>query len=59
MQDFTQGTDILQVRHHSGGFAGLSIADQGADLRVEYDGGIILLTGAAGLSLTAADFDFV
>ncbi len=58
VRDFVDGTDILQLIGHTGGFADLTTTDQGADLRVAYDGGVILLSGAAGLTLTAADFDF-
>lgn len=37
----------------------LLISESGADLQIVHDGGIILLTGQAGLALTAADFEFL
>jgi Ca2+-binding RTX toxin-like protein len=57
--DWTDGVDILRIKSHDGGFAGLTISDQNANLRIEHDNGTILLLGEAGTVLTAADFDFV
>lgn len=59
VQDFADGTDILQIADHNGKFGGLSFSDQGTYLKIVHDGGVILLAGEAGTSLTAADFDFV
>ncbi|MGD9865398.1 MAG: calcium-binding protein, partial [Pseudodonghicola sp.] len=59
VQDYARSADQLRIADHSGGFAGLTIGDQGADLKIVYDGGTILLLGAAGTHLTAGDFDFV
>lgn len=57
--DFEDGADLLRIADHSGGFAGLTIADAGRDLLVTYDGGTILLLGLGGTVLTVADFEFV
>lgn len=59
VMDFDDGNDILRIADHSGGFGGLTIADQGGNLRITHDGGVILLIGEAGTTLTNADFDFV
>ncbi len=59
VKDFADGTDLLRLVGHSGGFASLIIADQGGDLKIIHDGGTILLQGEAGTVLTMADFDFV
>ncbi|MEO0864181.1 MAG: calcium-binding protein [Pseudomonadota bacterium] len=59
IRDFQQGSDIMQIADHTGGFGTLVITDQGGDRRIDYDGGVILLKTDAGLALTAADFDFV
>jgi len=59
VMDFADGLDLLRIEDHAGGFASLSIADQGADLMITHDGGVILLTGEAGTVLSGADFDFV
>jgi len=57
--DFADGTDLLRIADHTGGFSGLAFADQGANLKITHDGGVILLMGEAGTTLTSADFDFV
>ena len=59
VKDYNQADDTLQIADHVGGFASLTISDQGANLKIVYDGGTILLLGEAGTVLTAADFDFV
>ena len=59
VKDFEQGTDILRLDGHVGGFASLVISDNGAHRMIDYDGGTILLAGHAGLVLGAGDFDFV
>jgi len=57
--DFEDGLDIMQIVGHVGGFGKLIFTDIGANLRIDYDGGVIQLLGNAGLVLTSADFDFV
>ncbi len=59
VMDFTEGTDILRLVGHTGGFDDLGFADAGSNLRITHDNGVIVLVGQAGLALTAADFDFV
>lgn len=59
VRDFADGTDILQIRGHSGGFGSLGIADSGGDRLITHDGGTVRLEGGAGLALTADDFVFV
>ena len=59
IRDFEDGTDIIRIADHAGGFGTLNIFDRGDNLRVDHDGGQILLIGYAGTVLTAADFDFV
>ncbi|UWQ48386.1 hypothetical protein K3720_10540 [Leisingera caerulea] len=59
VRDFKDGTDILQIRGHSGGFASLGITDSGGDRLITHDGGTVRLDGEAGLGLTADDFVFV
>jgi Ca2+-binding RTX toxin-like protein len=59
VKDFEQGTDILRLDGHVGGFASLVISDKGAHRMIDYDGGTILLAGHAGLVLDAGDFDFI
>lgn len=57
--DFADGTDLLRIGDHTGGFAGLAIADRGDDLVIVHDGGTVVLDDLAGITLTARDFDFV
>ncbi|MGV6848086.1 MAG: M10 family metallopeptidase C-terminal domain-containing protein, partial [Marinibacterium sp.] len=57
--DFQDGSDILEIANHKGGFKKLAIADAGNDLEIVHDGGTITLEGMAGTKLTKADFDFV
>lgn len=57
--DFEDGTDILRLHGHVGGFDMLTIINQNGNLLVEHDNGSIVLVGQAGLALTQADFDFV
>lgn len=57
--DFESGKDILRLVAQGGGFEALSIVNAGPDLMITHDGGVILLAGAAGATLTSADFDFV
>jgi Ca2+-binding RTX toxin-like protein len=57
--DFETGKDLLRLVSHGGGFEALSITDAGADLAITHDGGVIVLAGAAGTTLTPTDFDFV
>jgi len=57
--DFEAGKGLLRLVAQEGGFDALSIADAGADLAISHDGGVIVLAGAAGTTLTPADFDFV
>ncbi|MCP5072373.1 MAG: calcium-binding protein [Rhodobacteraceae bacterium] len=57
--DFQDGSDLLRIADHVGGFATLTINDAGADLKIIHDGGFVYLVGMAGTTLTAADFDFV
>ena len=57
--DFQDGIDKLRIADHTGGFAGLAISDTDSALRVVHDGGTILLNGLSGVTLTAADFEFV
>ncbi|MFY0309215.1 calcium-binding protein [Leisingera sp. D0M16] len=59
VRDFMDGTDILQIRGHSGGFASLSITNNAGDRLITHDGGTVRLEGEAGLALTADDFVFV
>lgn len=59
VMDFEDGKDVLRFEGQAGGFAALVIADQGADLMITHDGGVIMLLGEAGTTLSAADFDFV
>ncbi|MDK3016303.1 calcium-binding protein [Pseudodonghicola flavimaris] len=59
VRDYLRSADRLQIADHAGGFDTLTIGDQGEDLRIAYDGGVILLSGRAGLDLGAADFDFI
>lgn len=59
VKDFDQGTDILRLDGHVGGFGSLNIFNQGGHRFIEYSGGTIVLAGEAGLALTAADFEFV
>jgi Ca2+-binding RTX toxin-like protein len=56
--DFAQGEDTIWLTDQIGGFDSLGIQDNGADLEISHDSGVILLTGLAGLALTQADFDF-
>jgi Ca2+-binding RTX toxin-like protein len=59
VRDFDDGTDMLRIINHAGGFATLDIDNSfGAHLLIGYDGGEILLRGHAGTNLTGADFDF-
>jgi len=37
----------------------LAFADQGGNLQITHDGGVILLMGKVGTTLTSADFDFI
>lgn len=55
--DFEDGSDLLRLIGQN--FAGLTIADDGGDLKITHDHGVILLSGLAGTTLTAADFLFV
>ena len=57
--DFQDGTDILRIGGHSGGFSSLDISKASGDMIIEYDGGTIVLDGAAQANLTRADFDFI
>ncbi|MEY8827730.1 calcium-binding protein [Sedimentitalea sp. XS_ASV28] len=57
--DFEQGSDLLRLEGHVGGFETLDIRDQNGNLRVEHDNGSITLVGLAGLDLSDSDFDFV
>lgn len=59
VRDFADGTDLLQIQGHSGGFASLAITDDSGDRLITHDGGTIRLDGDAGLGLTADDFAFV
>ncbi len=59
VMDFADGTDILRLVGHTGGFGDLGFADVGGDREITHDNGTILLVGDAGLVLTAADFEFV
>jgi Ca2+-binding RTX toxin-like protein len=56
--DFVQGEDTIWLTDQIGGFDALGIQDNGTDLEISHDSGVILLTGLAGLALTQADFDF-
>lgn len=58
IKDFEDGSDLIRLIS-TGGFAGLSIYDQGSDLRIDHDGGSIILDDLAGLVLTSADFEFI
>ncbi len=57
--DFEAGKDVLRLVDQVGGFDALSLADTGTGLEITFDGGVILLAGLGGTSLTTADFDFV
>lgn len=59
VMDFADGTDILRLVGHTGGFDDLSFSDSGGDREIVHDNGTIILVGEAGLVLTQADFDFV
>lgn len=59
VRDFADGTDMLRLLGHTGGFGDLTIADSGDNLSITHDGGVIILIGYAETILTAADFDFV
>lgn len=56
---FQDGTDIMEIRGHTGGFATLQITNEAGNRKIVHDGGTILLLGDAGLGLMDADFDFV
>ncbi|MDU9003417.1 calcium-binding protein [Sedimentitalea todarodis] len=56
--DFEDGTDILRLDGHAGGFDALTISDRNGNLLVHHDNGSIVLVGQAGLMLTQADFEF-
>ncbi len=57
--DFEQGTDVIRMTGQEGGFGALVISDHFAHLKIIHDGGVILLEGLAGATLTASDFDFL
>lgn len=57
--DFQDGTDLLQISGHSGGFGALDFDDVKGDLKITHDGGTIILEGLAGTTLGADDFAFV
>ncbi|WP_424986197.1 calcium-binding protein [Microbulbifer sp. S227A] len=57
--DFTDGSDILRLVGHTGGFGDLTFSNAGGNREIEHDNGTIVLAGQAGLVLTQADFDFV
>ncbi|MHA6261613.1 calcium-binding protein [Arenibacterium sp. CAU 1754] len=59
VMDYEAGVDILRIADHAGGFDALQIKDYGTNLKITHDGGTILLMGASGTVLSAADFDFV
>lgn len=59
VRDFEDGADLLRIADHVGGFGGLAFSDRGDNLRIDHDGGSILLIGMAGTVLTNADFEFV
>lgn len=57
--DYEDGVDLLRIADHSGGFKALDISTSGGDAVIGYDGGTIILDGAASVSLSRTDFDFV
>ncbi|MCB1314038.1 MAG: hypothetical protein KDK29_20075 [Sedimentitalea sp.] len=59
VKDYRDGTDILRLDGHTGGFADLTISKKAGDKVIVHDGGTIVLDGKAGVNLTASDFDFV
>ncbi len=59
VKDYQDGTDILRLDGHTGGFADLTISKKAGDKVIVHDGGTIVLDGKAGVNLTASDFDFV
>ena len=59
VKDYRDGTDILRLDGHTGGFADLTITKKAGDKVIVHDGGTIVLDGKAGVNLTASDFDFV
>lgn len=56
--DYEGDRDVIHILDHLGDFEGLTIADQGADLSIGYDGGTILLVDQAGITLDETLFIF-
>ncbi len=60
VRDYQDGIDLLLIEDNAGGFKTLDISKEGKHWVIDYDGGTIILQGAAGdTTLTRADFDFV
>lgn len=57
--DFEQGSDLLRLTGHSGGFDALNVSVRNGHLEVVHDGGIIILEGLGAVTLTAGDFEFL
>ncbi len=57
--DFEQGTDVIRLEAHTGGFAALTLSDRNAHLEIIHDGGVIVLEHLAGHSLAPSDFDIL
>ncbi len=57
VRDFEDGTDLLRLPGQV--FGALVIEDEGANLKITHDDGVILLNGMAGVTLDASDFLFV
>lgn len=58
VMDFSDGSDLLRLVGHTGGFGDLTFSDSAGNREIEHDNGTIVLVGQAGLVLTQADFDF-
>lgn len=62
IKDFDDGTDILRIEGHAGGFdtLTLTLSVTNNDIFIDHDGGrIVIVDGFGNATLTAADFDFV
>lgn len=59
--DFEDGTDLLRLAVQSGGTAALlaAVNDDGTDITITHDDGVIVLANASGATITAEDFLFI
>lgn len=58
IRDFRSGQDTIRLLDHQGGFDTLSFSEQNNALIMHYVGGTLVLSGLAGTTLSATDFDF-